>query len=1138
MSKTKTYPPSLTSLRKQNEITLHRLITEGKEEETLAYIEELLSRSSRFKIFIPTRCSGLIIRHKGSNGWRDYIPPRFYQSTAPHKALKFFIPQIHLRYNMLSNEVPGSYQVPYENINEINKDGKTALHLAASAGMFRVVKRLVEAGSPINARDGAGRTALMRVITSCNDYGSARNIINFLIDNGADLNIRDTSLSVAHNYALVNKKLHSKKLLAKLTPSINIKIEDSYPLELRKIYQYLQQRLNEHFVHTNKYALKIKDTQEIKERKYTKEKKESDRQIIETICGLIRRLNEIPSEYFSASEYLEITINILRHIGILCSMLSKETKGGYQNILWTEVEYLQYIFEEKYKYRTLVDKAFAQMITEILSDLNVIRTDLNEMLSEYTQWEERNEKASSSKEVIIGESLKSFHVFIRFFHDQESIQTILDLIKVSCDLNLESAEGRRNLFTILRKIGDTSKFELLGTNLSRTIKFMLPEFPWESLHKVRNLLKEANQKYPERRKFLNKLIRGEKAKKFEVSLLREDLIKFSIELENIKNRLARKFYQGIDNILSIYSNEFGEHDSKELRTIIFLSKENKLLLKQIIEPKINQKIAQNKKTQRLRDDEKKFRQEVENLRKNSKLSPEKKEVLIRKKEAKIKEIEKELENKNPHLIHVIKALQGNLSLSSQEMSEVIKLLQDSDDEALFLEIYLNAYRFKSFGLFCNILNIPEKSEPTSERDAVTKAYYLELAKEEFSSLFNILFPDEKMQKRVLDGIAGNPDYLFEVNGDARIAARALDKFSNNLFERVRISTALINLAIYLSNSGLSSWYLQARVIMEHFNAMYMSFQEAIDYSIWNDVLALISNFYNDVADFENKLKEEITAAGEVYPVIDDERYLNILYPFINTDAVQWFKSETHLQNTQQVKNEKINIIETAPDGDCMFNAIREGLNRVNNSVLPEWSRNANTNTLRTRIAEELNSNIDTYYSSISSQILASIRNGEVEGFPEEMANRMYGLYLRSQTVNGTELAQVEREIIQFAEDSILDYINALGLPCELWGGNIELGVLSRELGIQFMIVYRSGDLVFINNTGNQNAPRIDLDFDGSHYNYINTDNLEPIVYQEENHTSVSESNTTEPSSRISEEIVEDTIINLVGTQHSTAFDIV
>jgi|GEM_PF-1944267 hypothetical protein len=77
-------------------------------------------------------------------------------------------------------------------INAKDKDGKTALMLAAEKGKSAVVKMLIDAQAAVNVKDKNGRTALM--------YSAAADsldCVSYLIEGGAEVEAEDNSGEIA-----------------------------------------------------------------------------------------------------------------------------------------------------------------------------------------------------------------------------------------------------------------------------------------------------------------------------------------------------------------------------------------------------------------------------------------------------------------------------------------------------------------------------------------------------------------------------------------------------------------------------------------------------------------------------------------------------------------------------------------------------------------------------------------------------------------------------------------------------------------------------------------------------------------------------------------------------------------------------
>jgi ankyrin repeat protein len=96
------------------------------------------------------------------------------------------------------------------NVNTKDKDGYTALLIAAEKGDFEMAHLLVEKGADVNAKDKDGYTALMYVA-----YAGNLEIAKILIKNGADVNVRDKDGWTALMFSRVGKKTDITELLKK-----------------------------------------------------------------------------------------------------------------------------------------------------------------------------------------------------------------------------------------------------------------------------------------------------------------------------------------------------------------------------------------------------------------------------------------------------------------------------------------------------------------------------------------------------------------------------------------------------------------------------------------------------------------------------------------------------------------------------------------------------------------------------------------------------------------------------------------------------------------------------------------------------------------------------------------------------------
>ncbi|KAI9664321.1 MAG: hypothetical protein M1831_002254 [Alyxoria varia] len=83
-------------------------------------------------------------------------------------------------------------------------DGVTALMYASAGGFVGIIKELKSHGANINAKDRFERSALLRVFDREDDWGNVAEVVQTLLDCGADITIRDvlgrTALQLARDY--------------------------------------------------------------------------------------------------------------------------------------------------------------------------------------------------------------------------------------------------------------------------------------------------------------------------------------------------------------------------------------------------------------------------------------------------------------------------------------------------------------------------------------------------------------------------------------------------------------------------------------------------------------------------------------------------------------------------------------------------------------------------------------------------------------------------------------------------------------------------------------------------------------------------------------------------------------------------
>jgi hypothetical protein len=211
--------------------------------------------------------------------------------------------------------------------------------------------------------------------------------------------------------------------------------------------------------------------------------------------------------------------------------------------------------------------------------------------------------------------------------------------------------------------------------------------------------------------------------------------------------------------------------------------------------------------------------------------------------------------------------------------------------------------------------------------------------------------------------------------------------------------------------------------------------------------------------------------------------------------------------THKIKSEQPipDILTIKGDGDCIYNSILAGIKRlpagINTDIILLDNTHIDLNTinlaqLRRIVADYIEDNQGYYFDLIAFQIADNIRHNELAGYPESMRAEMQ--ILANAYHSRQNIQAVERNIQQFINNGIVgQYINLMRNTYDsgqevIWGGAVELGIISEILGIQFYVYRRGGEYYHIDNTQTDNAHRVDLDYTGDHYNLV----LLPAMYEE------------------------------------------
>jgi hypothetical protein len=219
------------------------------------------------------------------------------------------------------------------------------------------------------------------------------------------------------------------------------------------------------------------------------------------------------------------------------------------------------------------------------------------------------------------------------------------------------------------------------------------------------------------------------------------------------------------------------------------------------------------------------------------------------------------------------------------------------------------------------------------------------------------------------------------------------------------------------------------------------------------------------------------------------------------------ESETPKSSPRAVSNFNIpvghQLVRISTNGDCMFNAVMEGSRRIYGNDVDEITLDA----IRADVADELDKNLDEYEHALVDQMHENVRANNLVGYGHkgdllydalnELANtRQTRIEARVNALRALPLDEDDTTILQQAKEDIdyeiteeirdlvifyPDRVRARGF----WGGNAELVILSKRMGVQ-IIVHRNDGGVNppINHTENPDAPIVRLAYNGDHYDLI------------------------------------------------------
>lgn len=202
---------------------------------------------------------------------------------------------------------------------------------------------------------------------------------------------------------------------------------------------------------------------------------------------------------------------------------------------------------------------------------------------------------------------------------------------------------------------------------------------------------------------------------------------------------------------------------------------------------------------------------------------------------------------------------------------------------------------------------------------------------------------------------------------------------------------------------------------------------------------------------------------DVFIYLATEIFYNSLFILFDVRLEAIHNKASELNNEGRIQISPI-IYEIPSDGNCMYNAIIAGYNQE-----------ITVESLRQQVYEVIQSDLDRYIPQLESQFLEILRSGNIQlGFSPNVLNIITDIISIEETLRLPAIREsnlIESYIATIRQDGI-------------WGGDVELGILSQVLNIQIEINRAGGSIITINNTGDDNALLVNIDQNENHYNLI------------------------------------------------------
>jgi hypothetical protein len=382
-------------------------------------------------------------------------------------------------------------------LSEVNTTFQNSLQLASAYGLESVVQKLLALNENPNHRDGFGRTAL---------YYAAQfrhnRIIQLLIDNGARIDLRDSTLSLPFN-AYLNSDKQPRLFDSQILSILQIDYLALHRFENGALHsatlpldskQHRLQKFNEEIDALRRRADQSSATFGWEFYQSRREHREPEKQAElnfsrETLIIMLKIVNaalRLPDECYEDAIRNQSIIMSFQFFGGLVDSLAKETKCPYQDrIPWNNLVFLAYFFKQN---RVFTEIEFVAGIKLLIKHVfPVIKRELNLVINEFPEWLSKNQHLVHIPPYRHAD-FKLLYNLTDYFHDLRTLSEILRHLEQADSLNPGDLSGRYGLLQIIKIVADLAKYQHAGRNLTRTVKQKFPIFPWNEFGELRDKL--------------------------------------------------------------------------------------------------------------------------------------------------------------------------------------------------------------------------------------------------------------------------------------------------------------------------------------------------------------------------------------------------------------------------------------------------------------------------------------------------------------------------------------------------------------------------------------------------------------------------------------------------------------------------